>query len=230
MTAAADFEDHVWRDLLTPEMERVYAPYRRETRIGRRPALVMIDLYNLVYLGGNKPVAELIEKYPSSCGTFAWSAIAPTQRLLQAFRAKGLPVIYVTYDDRPETDHQGMVPTFRKKHDYDPSIFAIKDEFKPLPSEQYIYKKRASAFFGTPLATSLVQHGADCVVIAGEVTSGCIRASVVDSFSHGFHTVVAEECVYDRSLLTHKVNLFDMHHKYADVFHVDPLVGLIEAL
>jgi hypothetical protein len=38
---------------------------------------------------------------------------------------------------------------------------------------------------------------------------------------------VVEECTYDRAELTHKVNLFDMHHKYADVMHInDVLVHL----
>jgi nicotinamidase-related amidase len=60
--------------------------------------------------------------------------------------------------------------------------------------------------------------------VCGESTSGCVRASVVDAYSYGFHTVVVEEGCFDRSLLSHKVNLFDLHHKYADVMHVDEVV------
>ena len=89
-------------------------------------------------------------------------------------------------------------------------------------------KRSPSAFFGTPLATSLIQQGVDSVVIAGETTSGCVRASAVDSYSYGFHTVIAEECVFDRSTLSHKVNLFDLHHKYADVFRMDDLLAALE--
>ncbi|MDH7798826.1 MULTISPECIES: isochorismatase family protein [unclassified Beijerinckia] len=225
---SGSFEDYIWRDLLTPEMRRIYAHYERPIRIGKKPALVLVDLYNLVFLGGDRPVDELIDKYPSSCGEYAWTAIRPIQSLIECFRSKGLPVIHVTFDDRPETDHQAMNPTFRKKQAHDPSLFTIKSEFAPAPGEQFIYKKRASAFFGTPLATSLVQHGADTVVVAGETTSGCVRASTVDAFSHGFHAVLAEECVFDRSLLTHKINLFDLHHKYADVFHIDRLIEAVE--
>jgi len=52
-----------------------------------------------------------------------------------------------------------------------------------------------------------------------------LRASAVDAYSHGYHVVLAEECCFDRSILSHKVNLFDLHHKYADVMHVDEVVA-----
>ena len=52
-----------------------------------------------------------------------------------------------------------------------------------------------------------------------------MRASSVDAYSHGFHVVLVEECCFDRSLLSHKVNLFDLHHKYADVMPVDEVVA-----
>ena len=68
------------------------------------------------------------------------------------------------------------------------------------------------------------------MIVCGESTSGCVRASVVDAYSNGFHPVVVEECVYDRALLTHKVNLFDMHHKYADVMTLDEVTAQLATL
>ena len=67
--------------------------------------------------------------------------------------------------------------------------------------------------------------------MCGEATSGCVRASVIDAYSNGFNIAIIEECTFDQTELTHKVNLFDMHHKYADVMklaeveaHLDRLV------
>ena len=57
-----------------------------------------------------------------------------------------------------------------------------------------------------------------------------MRASTVDAYSYGFHNVVIEECTYDRSMLSHKVNLFDLYHKYADVMHVDEVIEHLEGL
>ena len=58
-----------------------------------------------------------------------------------------------------------------------------------------------------------------------------MRASVVEAYSHGYHVLVVEECCFDRSLLTHKLNLFDLHHKYADVTHLEEVKnGLVSIL
>ena len=81
-------------------------------------------------------------------------------------------------------------------------------------------KLRVVAFFGTPVTTWLRQLDADTLIVAGESTSGCVRASVVDAYSHGLKVAVVEEATFDRSLLSHKVNLFDMHLKYASVLHL----------
>ena len=68
------------------------------------------------------------------------------------------------------------------------------------------------------------------MIVCGESTSGCVRASSVDAYSNGFHVVVVEECCFDRSILSHKVNLFDLHHKYTDVMHVDEVVSHLNGL
>ena len=79
-------------------------------------------------------------------------------------------------------------------------------------------------------ASSFRQMGVDSLIICGESTSGCVRASTVDAYSYGFHNVVVEECTYDRSMLSHKVNLFDLHHKYADVMHVEEVIAHLGAM
>src|SRR5262249_49168564 len=105
----------------------------------------------------------------------------------------------------------------------------IYHEFSPEPSDVVIFKQRASAFQGTPLFSHLSLLGVQSLIVCGESTSGCVRASVVDGYSNGFHVSVVEECTYDRAELTHKVNLFDLHHKYADVMHVEEVVAHLDA-
>src|SRR5678809_1471678 len=89
-----DFEDHCWKDVVTPEILKTYTPYQRETFIGQRPALLAIDLYNLAYQGGAKEPHELIDTYKSSCGVYAHNAIAPTQELFALARSLKVPVFY----------------------------------------------------------------------------------------------------------------------------------------
>jgi maleamate amidohydrolase len=96
-------------------------------------------------------------------------------------------------------------------------MFDIVDDVAPIEGETFLRKSSPSPFFGTPLVGQLNALGVDTVIVAGESTSGCVRATVVDACTHRYKAVVAEECVFDRHEATHAINLFDMHHKYADV-------------
>jgi nicotinamidase-related amidase len=223
---ARDFEDHCWKDIVDDEILEIYKPYRRELRIGRNPAVLAIDLYNKAYQGGNRPVREVDRRYPGSCGEHAWKALEPTRRLLTAARLAGLPVIYTTR----HADTGGVRSTHRKMSSEPESLYHIKEELAPAPGDLVVYKERASGFFGTPLIARLRKLGVESLIIFGESTSGCVRASTVDAYSYGFHNVVVEECTYDRSLLSHKVNLFDLHHKYADVMHVEEVIAFLDTL
>lgn len=223
-----DFEDHCWQDIVSEDLLKIYEPYRRETKIGRRPALLAIDLYNAVYAGGDRPVLELQEDYPGSCGENAWAAIGPTKRLFAACRAAGLPVIYCTRDDLTKQGSARLASTNRRRKVPHPDPHGIFPEFTPREEDLVIYKNRASVFFGTPLSAFLVKLGVDSLIVCGESTSGCVRASVVDAYSSGYHVSLVEECCFDRSMLSHKVNLFDMHHKYADVMHIDEVEQALE--
>src|SRR6266852_2711825 len=127
-------------------------------------------------------------------------------------------------------DTGGVQSTNRTMGRQRDGIYDIKAELEPLPGELVIYKGRASGFFGTPLIAHLQQQRINSLIICGESTSGCVRASTVDAFSYGLHNVVVEECTYDRSMISHKVNLFDLHHKYADVMHIEEVLAHFESL
>ena len=224
-----DFEDHCWRDVIPADVLELYRHYHRELYVGAPAALVAIDLCEYAYAGGNRPVSEVAKTHPNSCGEYAWAAIAPTQRLIATARRAGLPIFQTTVDTAPNAHPANVRATNRQNMRYGEEQFAIRPEFALEPGDTLIRKVRASGFFGTPLAAHLTQLGIQTIVMLGESTSGCLRASAVDAYSHGFHVVLVEECCYDRSLLSHKVNLFDLHHKYADVMHVDAVIADLEA-
>lgn len=215
------FEDHCWKDVVSQEIMDIYQPYQRKTYVGERPALLAIDLYNLVYRGGPKPVHEAVKEHKSACGIFAYDAIKPTKELFALARSKGIPVIYTTTETRKEVRPAAVHATNRQIQAIQVDDYEIYQEFRPEAGDLIIYKERASGFYGTPLVAHLTRMGIGSLIVCGESTSGCVRASVVDAYSNGFHVVVVEECCFDRSPLSHKVNLFDMHHKYADVMHLD---------
>ena len=225
-----DAQHHCWHDVIPEDVQKLYSHYRRESEFGPAPALIAIDLYELAYQGGAQPVSEVAQTFPSSCGEYAWAAIEPTRRLFAAARAAGLPVFYSTSDMRPDSGPKAVRATKRRDIPVDPALYEIRTEFQPQRGDTVIRKSRASAFYGTPLAAQLTQLGVRSIIIFGESTSGCLRASAVDAYSHGFDVAVAEECCFDRSLISHKVNLFDLHHKYANVLHVDEVVAQLRRL
>lgn len=211
------FEDHCWQDIVSPDILRIYASYARDTYIGSKPALLVIDLYHKAFRGGPQPVLELLDTFPSACGEHAWNAIAPTKELLDLARNYSVPIIYTTQCERQQATVRATSRVVDTHHDSDFEIFS---EFQPQAHDLLIEKERASAFFGTPLIAYLQRMKIDTVIVCGESTSGYVRASAVDAYSYGFHVVIAEEACFDRSLLSHKLNLFDLHHKYADVMHI----------
>ncbi len=106
----------------------------------------------------------------------------------------------------------------------------IVAELAPQLGEVIIAKDATSAFFGTNLVSHLVQAGVDTVLVSGCTTSGCVRATVVDSHDYRFRTIVVEECVFDRAITPHRLNLFDMAAKYADVRHLDEVLEYLPSV
>jgi nicotinamidase-related amidase len=231
MASIDQFEDHCWANVVSAAEIELYAGWRRETFVGAKPALLAIDLYNLVYRGGPQSPYRLNQQHPNTCGIHAFEAIEPTKRLFAAARSAGIPIFYCTQDTRPNNRPADAMSTRRQRViKHQPDDYAIYHEFAPEPSDVVIYKQRASAFQGTPLLSHLMLSGVQSLIVCGESTSGCVRASVVDAYSSGLHVTVVEECTFDRAELMHKINLFDMHHKYADVMHVQEVVTLLDGL
>jgi len=218
-------QSYCWEDVLGAEERLVARNYAGVRSFGSRPALLLIDLYEQVFGDRQEPLEQAIERFPATCGPDAWDAIGPIQEVLHQARELGLPVAHTTGESRPEARIGGA--TLRRRDRDDPNVngYELKSEFRPVDDEYVVYKTRASAFFGTPLTTWLRTRDVDSLVVCGESTSGCVRASVVDAYSLGFKVLICEPGVFDRSPLAHKVNLFDMHHKYATVLKLEPLLS-----
>ncbi|MBC9179942.1 isochorismatase family protein [Pseudoroseomonas wenyumeiae] len=157
------------------------------------------------------------------------AAIEKTVELLALARARGWPVAHtrVVYaDDGSDAGaFATKMPPLLNLTETSP-LSQIVPELTPEKGELVVRKRNASAFFGTDLAGWLAFRRVDTVLVAGCTTSGCVRATVVDSCSHSFRTVVMTDCVGDRALGPHEANLFDMGQKYADLMTLEELRGL----
>ena len=175
---------------------------------GKRPALLVVDFIN----GFTDPTSPL-------GGDFS-SEVAATKDLLDVFRAAALPIAFTTIEYDADFRDAGVfikkVPSLAVLLRGSP-MCRIDDRIAPKTGEYIVSKKFASSFFGTNLDTYLRTHGVDTLVITGCTTSGCVRASAVDSLQYGYQTIVVRDACGDRAQGPHEANLFDMDAKYADV-------------
>ncbi len=188
---------------------------------GNRPGLIVVDLSRAFTdpstgLGGNLD-----------------SEVEATRVLLETFRAKGLPIIFMTVAYKSDYSDAATfidkVPALSILVE-GTDMVEIDDRIKPLGDEPVITKKFASAFFGTDVAQRLRDANVDTAVVTGCSTSGCVRATVIDSMQYGFRTIVVKEAVGDRAEGPHHANLFDMDTKYGDVVSLDEAIATIENL
>jgi maleamate amidohydrolase len=222
----------VWDEFLSErDRERGSLEPARRKGAGKKPALLMVDLYRWAFGDEPEPLLEAIKTWPGSCGLAGWDALPHIQRLLGEARTLGLPVVHITgmdvmpgwRDANPRGGKREDPATVeRRKRRYD-----IMDGLTPVDGEVVLRKNSPSAFWGTSLVGHLVSLGIDTIVVAGESTSGCVRATVVDGKSYRYKVIVPEPCVFDRDEASHAINLYDIDQKYADVI---PLEETLEYL
>ncbi len=200
-------------------------PTRPRFGFGRKPVLVNIDLQKS-YTG----VGEFKTAYETNPRQIDF-----VNQISGLARGKSIPVVwtYVAYmesgedcgvwgtrTDTPDSLQNIKVGSRRSEFDDRLEIDEVRDVI--------INKRMASAFCETNLASLLIWHRVDTVILTGGSTSGCVRATVVDSLSHGYRTIVPEECVADKHESPHFANLYDIAIKYGDVVPVADVIEYLE--
>lgn len=193
----------------------------KEIGWGERPGVVVVDFQRgftdpEFRMGG----AEMIDR-----------AVERTVEVIGAARAAGCPVAacVMGYDSQDAMPYWKIAPLREEliighaSVELDPRIAAAQPDL-------VVTKSAPSIFFNTPVAQFLVKQRVDTVIVTGCITSGCVRASVVDSFSLGFRTIVAEDCVGDHEEEPHISNLRDVERRYADISNADAVIAEFERL
>lgn len=173
---------------------------------GQRPAVVVVDFQN----------AFTSSRSPIGGGEHIASAVERAKPVLATARASGVPVIhtYVAWSSEGEFG-RWKIPSLREitpgswPAQIDPRVWDRTD--------LCLLKRYPSAFFGTDLSSILQKQGIDTVLVMGATTSGCVRATTIDAFSHGFRTHVVEDCCGDQAPESHEGNLRDVGRRYADI-------------
>ncbi|MDX1515730.1 MAG: isochorismatase family protein [Woeseiaceae bacterium] len=194
---------------MSTELEQNYAgAFDGRLGFGASPALILIDFVR-AYFDKSSPLYAGVEQ-----------ALASALRIRDAARTAGIPVIYTNVLYQKGGANGGVffrkVPALEAFVEGNP-LAGWPDGLEPGDGELVITKQYASAFFGTSLAATLTAGHIDTLIITGVTTSGCIRATCIDTISHGFIPIVVADACGDRHEDPHRANLFDMNAKYADV-------------
>ena len=211
----------IWDDVIPAEEQSQYEKGGWGGRIGfgKRPALIVIDMNN----------AFVDQQYPFSSPP-ALATIPYIQRLLAAARSQAVPVFYTTNLPAQTDAERGRWKTTANSSPLMQGAAAseIYPAIAPHSGEPVIAKTHPSGFFGTTLLSQLIYFSVDTLIIAGTVTSGCVRATCLDAFNYNFRVIVPQEAVCDRGQVSHKVALFEIHMKYGDVLSVEEVVSYLE--
>ena len=200
-------------------------PARARFGFGERAAVVNVD-FQQAY---TRP-----DLFPRTAYVTDPDQIAHVNRISSLARGKGMPVVWtrVAYKDDAgdagvwgtRTDTPDSLQNIRydsDRHAFDPRV--------EIGGDDLVFTKRMpSAFFESPLQSYLVWRKVDTVIVTGGSTSGCVRATAVDSLSRGYRTIVPEECVADKHESYHFANLTDLQLKYADVVEVAEVAAWLE--
>lgn len=225
-----------WDRFLTAQDREVFAGsgYGARQGFGRRPCLLVIDV-TVGFVGDRAlPAVESNREWPDSCGAVGWAAVRRITELLDAARGAGVPVVYTTGME-PTPDGIGSGRWADKNSRWgEPGRRAgandVAPDIVPQDGEMVIRKPKPSAFYASGLLAYLIDLGVDQLIVCGAVTSGCVRATVVDGFSHNFRIAVVEEATFDRGEASHAINLFDMDMKYADVIPTEAAVAYLSGM
>ncbi len=185
---------------------------------GDKPGIVVVDLQR----------AFTDADYPTGGAPLIERATENTARLLDAARRAGVPVAscYVGYNNTREMPHW--------------KVGAIKDLIIGSPAceldprihdadyDVVLRKTGPSIFFDTSVQSFMTKERVDTMIVTGCVTSGCVRASIIDAFSYGYRTMVPEDCVGDHDEAPHLANLEDVRRRYADIVMADDCIDYIE--
>ncbi|BBK37181.1 N-carbamoylsarcosine amidase [Allostella sp. ATCC 35155] len=183
----------------------------RKIGFGRKIGIVSVDFMN----GVTSP-DERMGKSP-----MAQDAVEKTAILLDAARARGMPVVHCNTAFQPDLSDMPPWKIECMKEWIIGSPIVEIDRRLWRDGDVLVCKKTPSIFFGTHCASVLNMHGVDTVIVTGANTSGCIRATTIDSFALGYRTILPRQCVFDQGSVAHEQNLKDVDIRYADVEEFD---------
>jgi maleamate amidohydrolase len=183
---------------------------------------------NLAILAIDFQMAFTDPQYPLGNSPLIHRAVENTAKLLEIARRKEIAIAscYIAYHSQADMPYW-KIKAIREQFFYGHPCTQMDDRIYEPSYDFNFSKSGASIFFKTPLITFLTKKQIDTVLIAGCTTSGCVRASAIDSFQYGYRTIAIEDCVGDVEAEPHHNNLCDIGRRYADVLSLEQVIDCL---
>jgi len=190
-----------------------------EVGFGKKPGIVVVDFM----------LAFTDPQYPLGGAPLVMRALENTARVLKVARKYGIPIAncntaYMNEREMPYWKITAVRKTFLHDHPSAPLDPRIYDPDYDL----FVCKKGPSIFFNTGVSDYFNKERVDTVIVTGCNTSGCIRATSIDSFSYRYRTIVPEDCVGDIEEQPHRDNLRDLGRRYVDISDADRVIAYLD--
>jgi nicotinamidase-related amidase len=138
--------------------------------------------------------------------------------LVNAFRAKALPVVFIQEVHKPSLIDIG------RELDGSESVHCVEGEpgtalhpgLDPRPGEYLIRKRRYSAFFGTELDLVLRGYEAETIILIGGMTDVCVHYTAVDAHQLDYHFRTVADLVLGSGQELHDAALRAMKYLQRD--------------
>jgi maleamate amidohydrolase len=193
----------------------------RDVGFGKKPAIAVIDFQR----------GYIDEQYSMGGSPLVNGAVEHSSTLLKLARSKNVPVAACAMAFQSEADmpHWKIPAMYNGDFFHGNAGIELDPRIYDPDYDLLVYKYEPSIFFSSVVPSYFNKHGIDTVIVCGCITSGCVRASVVDSFSYGWRTIVPEECVGDVEQGPHDANLKDIQRRYADVLPLKDVLDYLES-
>jgi ureidoacrylate peracid hydrolase len=160
------------------------------------------------------------------------AVVEPCQRLIDAARTSGVPVIYTRYVCQPDYADAGVflnqLNPRLKEVDGLAAGTADVEIISPLQPEEddvIIVRNRPSAFYGANLDAELLSSEITRLVVCGVTTACCVESTVRDAATRDFLVFVVADAVAEFETADHRAALKSMGRLFASLTSVDEVAS-----
>ena len=153
--------------------------------------------------------------------------LANSVRLIDAFRAHGLPVVLINAAGGApgRTEFSAATAAMVRPEGWDELVAELGSH----PDDILITKRTWGAFHHTDLDAKLHERGVTQVVVVGIATSAGVESTARQAHEHGYHVTLATDAMADRGPEVHANSIERVFPRLGETGTTAEILALLEA-